>query len=52
MENLSKVKVLKLEHNNICKIEGLESMTSLERLLLSNNYISCLENLTNQPRLR
>lgn len=49
---LTKVKMLKLEHNNICKIEGLEAMVNLSHLYLSSNYISRLENLTNNKQIQ
>lgn len=43
--------MLKLEHNNISKIEGLESLVNLENLYLSSNYIARLENLTHNTRI-
>lgn len=41
-----------LQNNQIQRIEGLESLASLQKLYLEDNEISCVENLQNCTALQ
>jgi Leucine-rich repeat (LRR) protein len=43
--------VLKLESNEIVRIEGMEGLVSLEQLFLGDNHISRFEGLANNQKL-
>ncbi|CAL6057120.1 Leucine-rich_repeat domain superfamily [Hexamita inflata] len=48
IENMKQLQYLNLKDNKIVLIEQLQRLTSLKQVLVDNNYIQDLENLTNQ----